>query len=418
VVHSRSLAVALLVLAIPAALRAQEVVSTRCREVEVALDATHTASRLDRCGDPEAPDLLWHLDRIDQQDGILDGQYHRRRAGAGSVIYVMDTGVLASHAEFAKSDGSTRVIAGFDVTQSVNVGASRCSSANKALQPCYDDMGELIGAEHGTSVASIAAGTNIGVAPQASIVSVRVMNESALATTRTYLEGLNAIIKHAWDPSTPPFRTAVVNISGWVLERLLGNPDPHPVPFAAVAQRMRDMINGVDGEGRPDPNGKRFFFVVAGNNVDNGCGRAGIVDRFPATLGRATDGLITVGGMTAENSWWSGSCRGGVEILAPSNSIFSASITANDHYRGTRPNFRSGTSFGAPVISGIAALLLSENPTLTPQELESIIVSTPSRIFNPDPQYAGGKVAMVRDVPLPVMASAATPPVPKATLAP
>src|SRR5205085_1189159 len=147
------------------------------------------------------------------------------------------------------------------------------------------------------------------------------------------------------------------------------------------------------------PNGKRFFFVVAGNNVDNGCGRAGIVDRFPATMGPSTNGLITVGGMTAENGWWSGSCRGGVEILAPSNSIFSASITANDHYRGTKPNFRSGTSFGAPVISGLAALLLSENPNLTPQELESIIVSTPSRIFNPDPQYAGGKVAMVQDAP-------------------
>ena len=411
-IRLRSLAVALLVLAIVPAMHAQEIVSTHCREVEVALDATHTASRLDRCGDPNAPDLLWHLDRIDQLDGVLDGQYHRHRAGAGTVIYVMDTGVLASHAEFAKGDGATRVIAGFDVTQSVGVGASRCASANKALKPCYDDMGELIGSEHGTSVASIAAGSNIGVAPQASIVSIRVMNESALATTRTYLEGLNAIIKNAWDPATPQVRTAVVNISGWVLERLLGSPDPHPVPFAAVAQRMRDMINGVDAEGRPDPNGKRFFFVVAGNNIDNGCGRAGVVDRFPATLGPTTNGLITVGGMTAENSWWSGSCRGGVEILAPANSIFSASITANDHYRGTRPNFRSGTSFGAPVISGLAALLLAENPNLTPQELESIIVSTPSRIFNPDPQYAGGKVAMVQDAPaaLPAImaASAAT----------
>ena len=398
-------------------MRAQDVVSTRCREVEVALDSTHTASRLDRCGDPTSPDLLWHLDRIDQLDGALDGQYHRRRAGAGTVIYVMDTGILASHAEFARVDGSTRVIAGFDVTQSVNVGASRCASANKAMRPCFEDMSELIGAEHGTSVASIAAGSNIGVAPAASIVSIRVMNESALATTRTYLEGLNAIIRHAWDPSTPEFQTAVVNISGWVLERLLGNADAHPVPFAAVAQRMRDMINGVDALGRPDPNGKRFFFVVAGNNLDNGCGRAAVVDRFPATLGRATDGLITVGGMTADNNWWAGACRGGVEILAPSHSIFSASITANDHYRGSKPNFRSGTSFGTPIIAGIAALLLSENPTLTPQELESIIVSTPSRIFNPDPAYAGGKVAMVEQAPAPTLTARVTH-APQVTLAP
>jgi subtilisin family serine protease len=413
----RSFAVALCALAFCQAVRAQDVVSTRCREVEVALDSTHTASRLDRCGDPTAPDLLWHLDRIDQLDGVLDGQYHRRRAGEGTVIYVMDTGVLASHAEFSRADGSTRVIAGYDVTESVSVGRSRCSAPNKALHPCYDDMAELIGSEHGTSVASIAAGANIGVAPQASIISVRVMNESALATTRTYLEGLNAIIKNAWDPATPQFHTAVVNISGWVLERLLGNPDPKPVPFAAVAQRMRDMINGVDAEGHPDPNGKQFFFVVAGNNVDNGCGHAGVVDRFPATLGRSTDGLITVGGMTAENNWWAGACRGGVEILAPSHGIFSASITANDHYRGSKPNFRSGTSFGAPVISGIAALLLSENPYLTPQQLESMIESTPSRIFNPEPAYADGRVATVGPAPLPTL-TAAVPHAPQITLAP
>jgi hypothetical protein len=50
-------------------------------------------------------------DRIDQLDGVLDGQYHRRSAGAGAVIYVMDTGILASHAEFTKADGSTRIIA-------------------------------------------------------------------------------------------------------------------------------------------------------------------------------------------------------------------------------------------------------------------------------------------------------------------
>jgi subtilisin family serine protease len=416
VIPLRTLAVGFLALALCQTARAQDTVSTHCREVEVALDATHTASRLDRCGDPASPDLLWHLDRIDQIDGILDGQYHRRHAGAGTVVYVMDTGVLASHAEFTSGDGTTRVIAGYDVTQGVTVGGSACRSPNKALKPCFEDMGELIGSSHGTSVASLAAGTNIGVAPDADIVSIRVMNESALATTRTYLDGLNAIVRNAFDPATPSFRTAVVNISGWVLERLMGNPDSHPVPFATVEQKMRDMIGGVDAMGRPDPNGKRFFFVVAGNNVDNGCGRAGVVDRFPATLGRSTEGLITVGGMTPDNSWWAGACRGGVEILAPSHAVFSASITANDHYRGTRPNFRSGTSFGAPIISGIAARLLAENPELSPQELESMIVSTPSRIFNPEPAYAGGRVATVQEAP--AVMTARIPHAPLVTLAP
>jgi subtilisin family serine protease len=374
-----------------------QVVSTHCRETEVALDATHSVARLGDCGDASATNLLWHLDRIDQLDGNLDGAYHRRHAGAGSVVYVMDTGVLASHSEFAGPAG-TRVLAGYDVAGSLPTGNSGCRSANKATDPCYLNFAELPGASHGTSVASLVAGANVGVAPEASIVSVRVMNEAALATTRTYLAGLEAIIRNAWDPATPPFHTAVINISGWVLERLASTPDPAPVPFAAVEQKIRDMVEGVDANGARDAvNGKRFLFVVAGNNVDNGCGRSGVVDRFPATLGKSLDGLITVGGMTAENNWWPGACRGGLEILAPSQGIFSATITANDQYRGSR--LRSGTSFAAPIIAGIAARLLSENPGLTPAELESMITATPSRIALPAAVYADGKVGFVRDAP-------------------
>jgi subtilisin family serine protease len=376
----------------------QDAVSTHCREIEVPIDESHTVSRLGDCGDSAQADLLWHLDRIDQTDANLDGLYHHRHGGAGSVVYVMDTGVLAAHDEFATPAGP-RVIAGFDVTKSVGVGGSRCSSANKALAPCYQNFNELTGASHGTSVASLVAGARVGVAPEAMIVSVRVMNESALATTRTYLDGLNAIIQHAWDPATPPFRTAVVNISGWVLERLQGNSDNAPVPFATVEKKIREMVGGVDAHGNPDPNGKKFLFVVAGNNIDNGCSRAGLVDRFPAVLGRAIDGVITVGGMTPDNSWWPGACRGGLEILAPSEGVFSATITARDEYRGTRPNLRSGTSFAAPIISGIAARMLSEQPALTPAELEQRIVSTPSRIFNADAQHADGKVAFLIDAP-------------------
>jgi len=371
-----------------------ESVSTYCRETEVPLDSVHSSARLAGCSDDAHVDLLWHLDRIDQTDGNLDGRYHRRHGGAGSIVYVMDTGVLASHVEFGN-----RVIAGFDAAAPLTVGASNCVSRNKAIEPCYTNWSEVVGASHGTSVASLVGGEHVGVAPEAMIVSVRVMNESALATTRTYLDGLNFIIRHAWDPNTPQFHTAVVNISGWVLEKLQSMPDPSPVSFATVERKIRDMIGGVDADGRPDPNGKKFLFVVAGNNIDNGCGRAGIVDRFPATLGKELDGLITVGGMTEENSWWPGACKGGLEILAPSQDIFSATITGSDHYRGRYPNLRSGTSFAAPIIAGIAARLLSENPLLSPAEIESVIESTPSRIFNPDPTHADGKVAFVQDAP-------------------
>lgn len=385
-----------------------EVISTHCNESEVALDATHTVARLDRCGS-DTGELLWYLDRIDQIGGVLDGAFDRTGGGAGSVIYVMDTGVMASHSEFARANGS-RVIGGIDTTSSVDIGRSICASDNKATAPCFDGFDELPTASHGTSVASIAAGKNIGVAPGALVVSVRVMNERGLATTRTYLDGLDGIIKHAWDRSTPAFHTAIVNISGWVLERLAGTSASGPVvSFASVEKKIREMIGGVDANGNPDPKGRRFLFVVAANNVDGGCGTSGVIDRFPAILGSTTDGLITVGGMTANNTAWNGSCRGGVEVLAPAQSIFSATITGPQDYRGRRPYQRSGTSFAAPIISGIAARLLSERPDLTPQQLESWIEATPSRVVNPDATLANGKVAYVRSIaPAPPTASAMT----------
>ncbi|HSP16513.1 MAG TPA: S8 family serine peptidase [Thermoanaerobaculia bacterium] len=389
-----------------------ELVSTHCREVEVALDAKHSVSRLEGCGEEYSEDLLWDLDRIDQVDGTLDGHFDRTNRGAGSVVYVMDTGVMAAHTEFLDSSGRSRVIAGFDTSGVVPFGASRCRSDNKPVAPCYSNFDELVVSSHGTSVASIIAGRRVGVAPGADIVSIRVMNERGLATTRSYLDGLNAIIRHAWSEGVPPFRTAIVNISGWVLEQLTAGSDPAPVPYAMVEQKMRDMAGGVDANGKADPNGKRFLFVVAANNVDTGCGASGYVDRFPAVVGKRVDGVITVGGMTVENSFWSGSCRGDVEVLAPAKNIFSAFITGPDQYRGKKPNLRSGTSFAAPIISGIAARLLAESPAMTPAELEAAITNTPSRIDNAAAVFADGKVGYAETTlptrPQPMISSGVT----------
>ncbi|HWS72501.1 MAG TPA: S8 family serine peptidase [Thermoanaerobaculia bacterium] len=379
-----------------------DLVSTHCREIEVPIDTDHSSARLAGCGDDSAPNLLWHLDRLDQPNGEVDGQLHgtfdRSHRGAGAVVYVMDTGIRADHVEFA-GDGGSRVIAGFDVARSVPIGGSNCRSANKATNPCYADMTELPAAAHGTGVASLVAGQTVGVAPEAKIVSIRVMNEHGLATTRTYADGLDTIIAHAWSNSAPPFQTAIVNISGWVLERVIpASADPIPVvTYAAVERRMRDMIYGVDARGRRDRNGKKFLFVVAGNNLDGGCGRSGYVDRFPAILGEEIDGIVTVGGMTVDNEWWPGACRGSVEVLAPAQSIFAATITGADHYRGRKPNQRSGTSFAAPLIAGIAARLIADRPSMTPEQLESAITATSSRLRHPGADFAEGKVATLQD---------------------
>jgi subtilisin family serine protease len=360
-----------------------ESISTRCREREVSLDLNHSVAVLEDCGDDSAGDLLWHLDRIDQIGSDLDGRFTRGSGGAGSIVYVMDTGIRADHVEFGG-----RVLAGIDVAAGVSIGASSCDSPGKALEPCFATLEELASSSHGTAVASIIGGARTGVAPEASIVSVRIMNERGLTTTAEYVQAFDAIVDHARG-LFPRARTAIINISGWVLETL-GEGKP-VVRFSEVERKMRKMIDGIEGT--------KYFFVVAANNVDGGCGINGIVDRFPAVLGDKIEGVVTVGGMTAMNAWWPGGCRGGVEVLAPAQGIFSATITGRDHYRGKRPNHRSGTSFAAPIIAGIAARLLADEPYLTPQQLESWITSTPSRINNPGAAFAGGRVAYLSPSP-------------------
>ena len=127
----RSLApAAVLVLAVLSAATAEaadDVISTFCEESTVVLDADHTASRLGRCGDQYGEDLLWHLDRIDQISPDLDGHFDRHNAGAGVTVYVMDTGVMATHDEF-ESATSSRVIGGYDATKSLR-SATRSAAA-------------------------------------------------------------------------------------------------------------------------------------------------------------------------------------------------------------------------------------------------------------------------------------------------
>ena len=62
-----------------------------------------------------------------------------------------------------------------------------------------------------------------------------------------------------------------------------------------------------------------------------------------------------------------------LEVVAPGVGIYST--TLNNLY-----NTKDGTSFAAPQVSGIAALILSVNPNLTGQQVRNIIDSTAQRI--------------------------------------
>ncbi|HET7707628.1 MAG TPA: S8 family serine peptidase [Thermoanaerobaculia bacterium] len=390
-----------LLLVLAAASVAAQPVSTRCDAVGVPIDGLTTDLRLLGCGDEYTTNTLWHLDRADSLSGALDGTVLRPATGKGVVVYVFDSGIRADHDEFARP-GGTNVIGALDPGRELGFAPETCASGFAApLDPCRDTATPASHwvFTHGTATASIIAGRTTGVAPDASLVAVHVARFDAFL----YLEGLDSIIRHAWDSATPPFRTAIVNMS------LL--PAVHGDPYAdGLEAKMRDMIYGVDSEGRRDANGKRFLFVsIAGNyhaqrqqdppRLYGQCDAQRRVAMFPATRGTAIDGLIVAGGITPENRVWEGSCIGdGVDILAPASDMFVATLTGRDHYRsahrvyGQLPN--AGTSYAAPYVSGLAALLLEKSPELSPEDLERIIKSGASRVADPNETTAGGRVAI------------------------
>ena len=344
---------------------AQTTSSTKCQATEVEIGAGVSERRLVGCGEGFAENLLWHLDRADSVSGTLDGKVTRRATGRGAVIYFIDTGVLAAHTEFTRATGSN-VIGG------ITLGSSSGSCTITA--PCWfaGSPQTLLVFGHGTGAASVAAGRNTGIAPDASMVAVQNTNNTA-----QFKALLERIITHAFAPTTPSFRTAIINISAVLSVGSVNAPD--------VDALIRRMTTGVNAAGKADPNGKRFFFsVVAGNLYSdpeiNQCGANDEVVAYPATLGPSIDGLVSVGGIDRDNQYWSGACKGaGVEVAAPALDMFVASISGNDTYRFKPSTHVSGTSWSAPYVSGIAALLLELDPNRSPAELEALMKASTSR---------------------------------------
>jgi subtilisin family serine protease len=265
----------------------------------------------------------WGLDRIDQRDLPLNSTYvYPDQAGAGVSVYVIDTGLNATHVDF-----TGRVGAGANFAP--NSGSLLCDLLG-LLCPAPQPGNTTDCNGHGTHVAGTAAGTTWGVAKAATVIPVRVLGCGGSGSNSGVIAGVDWVAANAQLPAV-----ANMSLGG-------GNSD-------ALDQAVRNAINsGVT------------FVVAAGNDNANACTGS------PNRVAEA----ITVGSTTntdARSSFSNfGSC---VDIFAPGSNITSAWHTSN-----TATSTISGTSMAAPHVAGAAALALGAAPSSTPDDVADTVI--------------------------------------------
>jgi subtilisin family serine protease len=271
----------------------------------------------------QTPTPSWGIDRVDQRDLPLNNTYNFSNGGSNVRIYVVDTGIRVTHNDFGG-----RAAHGRDTVNNDN------------------DVTDCNG--HGTHVAGTAAGTSYGVAKNARIVGVRILDCQGGGSVAGIVAGVDWVTGNAVKP-------AVANAS-WGVPNA-GSLDPGGTIAAAV---RRSLSGGI------------VWSFAAGNETSRTCTRTPqdrVSELFLAMSSNRADGKSSFSNY--------GGCG---DIFAPGEAITSAWYNSN-----TATNTISGTSMASPHVAGAEALYLSAHPTATDAQVQAAIVqaSTPNKITNP-----------------------------------
>lgn len=315
-----------------------------------------------------APVESWHLKRLE-----MDRVWHLA-TGKGVTVAVIDTGVATTGSMYMQEAADKRFTT-YDLLDG--------STGTSGQATEFDCL-------HGTRVTSLlAAGRQgdgkpvdgrvefSGIAPDARVITYRTLMESETSED-SEPQPLYPMVEAVYDAIARD--VDIINFSQVVPANVDGFE-----AFQAAIQVAVD--HGI------------IIVAAAGNTGQLGTARA-----FPA----AFDGVISVG---ASNQFDAGDAvsqfGAKVDVGAPGAGLIALDPSRYDALRGMETQVYStpisGTSFAAPIVSGVVALMIEQQarfglPPLTPAEVKQRLIETadPPAASLPDPRLGAGIINPLR----------------------
>lgn len=254
-------------------------------------------------------------------------------------LYIMDTGVDTSHPEFQGAD---------------------LEIENWWCVPGIWKDGDQLG--HGTSVASMAVGTNIGISDNVKLKVIKIAGNKTDADDNlidpgepkqaSILELGQALDAIEADVVADPTRTRVLNVSWGVARSSYLDAKFQALMDAGVTVIAAAGNSGIDVE------------LVTPAGIDD-CLTVGASDKYdiPAGFNNISPGdedLTTAAGLS-------------LDLFAPGESVMVAHTAGSTHKYG----ITSGTSFAAPLVAGICGVVGSMTEgSVTATEMKATIMDT------------------------------------------
>jgi serine protease AprX len=307
--------------------------------------------------------------------------------GAGVGIAIIDSGITAWHDDLTNKTSKLFPYGNQRVAKFVDF-------VNGRTMP-YDDNG------HGSHVAGIIAGNGYdsygektGIAPDANVVSLKVLDQDGKGTISNIIAALNWI---ATNGATYNIRVVNMSVGAGVYESYWTDPltvatkkltDKGIVVVAAAGNMGKNADGHLQYGGITSPGNAPWVLTVGASSTNGTFTRtddtmAAFSSSGPSYIDfEAKPDLVAPG-------------VGTVSLAVPGSAFYTnkAPYLLNGlRLLGSKPYLAlSGTSMAAPVVSGSVALMLQANPKLTPNLVKAILQYTAQQYpgYSPLRQGAG-----------------------------